>query len=37
MSLAIHTDVKEHATVPAAEGLEVWFAPFPCELTTEEP
>jgi phosphate transport system ATP-binding protein len=22
MSLAIHTDVKEHATVPAAEGLE---------------
>src|SRR5262245_38409351 len=20
----------------AAEGLEVWFAPFPCELTTEE-
>ena len=23
----------EHA---AAAGLEVWFAPFPCELTTEE-
>jgi len=20
----------------AAEGLEVWFAPFPCELTTDE-
>jgi hypothetical protein len=24
------------AELAAAEGLEVWFAPFPCELTTEQ-
>ncbi|GAA5182532.1 hypothetical protein GCM10023322_19740 [Rugosimonospora acidiphila] len=24
------------AELAAAEGLEVWFAPFPCELTTDE-